>query len=134
MRRRRGFTIIELMTAIALVGILAAVALPRFVDFQQRSRRAEAPVNVDGILTALVAWSVAETTEAPAATTSGGTPTPTPTPTPTATATPTATPAAAPPSTPSSTSSPTSSPGAAVAEAATAEAAGTPATAAAAAA
>lgn len=38
----RGFTLIELLIAIAIVGILAAVAYPSFVDQIQKSRRAEA--------------------------------------------------------------------------------------------
>lgn len=38
----RGFTLIELMVAVVVVGILAAVAYPSLTSFLQRSRRADA--------------------------------------------------------------------------------------------
>lgn len=39
--RRRGFTLIEIMTAIAIVSILAALALPNYQRYQLRSKTAE---------------------------------------------------------------------------------------------
>lgn len=40
--RTRGFTLVELMIAVVVAGILAAVAYPAFTSFLQRGRRADA--------------------------------------------------------------------------------------------
>jgi type IV pilus assembly protein PilA len=56
MMNRKGFTLVELMIVVAIIGILAAIAIPNFVDMQYRAKRAEVPSNVDGIKTAELAY------------------------------------------------------------------------------
>jgi type IV pilus assembly protein PilA len=59
MFNRKGFTLVELMIVVAIIGILAAIAIPNFVAMQYRAKRAEVPANVDGIKTAELAYDAA---------------------------------------------------------------------------
>lgn len=49
LRSSKGFTLIELMIVVAIIGILAAIAIPNFLTYQLKSRQSEARTNLGGI-------------------------------------------------------------------------------------
>ncbi|MDD4963226.1 MAG: pilin [Gallionella sp.] len=48
---QKGFTLIELMIVVAIIGILAAVAIPAYGDYTARAQAAEAFTLMDGLKT-----------------------------------------------------------------------------------
>lgn len=54
---KKGFTLIELMIVVVIIGILASIAIPQFLRYQLKSKTSEAPRNIGAIRTNEEAFS-----------------------------------------------------------------------------
>ena len=55
-RNRKGFTLVELMIVVAIIGILAAIAIPNFLNFRLKAKSSEAKSNLGAIRSTEVAY------------------------------------------------------------------------------
>jgi len=68
---KRAFTLIELMIAVAIVGVLASIAIPNFHKQSLRAKQSESRLVLDGIATAEYAYAAAFDSYASAASNPG---------------------------------------------------------------
>jgi type IV pilus assembly protein PilA len=52
LKSEKGFSLIELMIVVAIIGILATIAIPNFTKMQAKAKQSEARANLSGVFTA----------------------------------------------------------------------------------
>jgi type IV pilus assembly protein PilA len=65
LRNRKGFTLIELLIVVAIIGILAAIAIPQFSAYREKAYHSSSASDLKNIKTGMEAYS-ADNQEFPA--------------------------------------------------------------------
>jgi len=64
-KNEKGFTLIELLIVVAIIGILAAIAIPQFSSYRQKAYNSAAQSDLKNLKTGMEAF-MADNTEYPA--------------------------------------------------------------------
>ena len=57
LKNQKGFSLVELMVVVAIIGILASIAIPSYQKFQRRSMQVEPKTNMSGLYAAQITFS-----------------------------------------------------------------------------
>ena len=55
-KNQKGFTLIELLIVVAIIGILAAIAIPQFASYRQKAYNSAAQSDLKNVKTAMEAY------------------------------------------------------------------------------
>ncbi|MFH1577461.1 MAG: type II secretion system protein [Candidatus Omnitrophota bacterium] len=61
MKNEKGFTLIELIMVIVIIGILAAIAVPRFMDLQSEAKKSACEGNAGSLRAAITSYYASAT-------------------------------------------------------------------------
>lgn len=65
LKSKNGFTLIELMIVVVIVGVLVAIAVPNFLNYQARAQQAEAKTSLGAIYLNMTAYSMGNISPSP---------------------------------------------------------------------
>ena len=58
MKHRKGFTLVEIMIVVAIIGLLAAIAIPNFIQARQRAQTNSCIANLKQLQGAISLWAL----------------------------------------------------------------------------
>lgn len=59
-KNKKGFTLVELLVVVAIIAVLAAALVPRFMTYTERAREARAMADINTMRDVIIAWSADE--------------------------------------------------------------------------
>ncbi len=64
MKKKKGFTLVEIMIVVAIIGLIAAIAIPNYIGYMKRAKRGACVANMVTIAKAAEAYLVEQKIEA----------------------------------------------------------------------